>query len=79
LRNTFGGWITCFAGSVGFTSNINAELQAISYGLIDIAWNHGFINVICESDSQTVLKLIQESVPSTHTLNLFEIVEERYF
>jgi ribonuclease HI len=64
LRNTFGGWITGFARSCGFTSNINAELQAISHGL-DIAWNHGFRNVICESDSQTALKLIQEGVPST--------------
>jgi ribonuclease HI len=36
LRNTFGGWITCSAGSCGFTSNINVELQAISHGL-DIA------------------------------------------
>jgi ribonuclease HI len=65
LRNTFGGWITGFAGSCGFTSNINAELQAISHDL-DIAWNHGFRNVICESDFQTALKLIQEGVPSTH-------------
>ncbi|GAU48831.1 hypothetical protein TSUD_190610 [Trifolium subterraneum] len=65
LRKTFGGWITGFAGSCGFTSNINAELQVILHGL-DIAWNHGFRNVICESDSQTALKLIQEGVPSTH-------------
>ncbi|KAK2424386.1 TMV resistance protein N [Trifolium repens] len=26
LRNTFGGWITGFSGSCGFTSNINVEI-----------------------------------------------------
>jgi ribonuclease HI len=55
-----------FAGSCGFTSNSNVELQAISHGF-DIAWNHGFRKVICESDSQKALKLIQVGVPFTHS------------
>lgn len=36
---------------------MNAELQTISHGL-DIDWSHGFKNVICESDSQTILRFI---------------------
>jgi len=33
LRNSLGGWIIGFVGSCGHTTNIDAELRAISYGL----------------------------------------------
>ena len=49
--------ITGFARSCGFISNFNVNLQVISHGLdLDIAWNHGFINMICGFDCQTVMR-----------------------
>jgi len=48
------------------TTNINAELRAISYGL-QIIWDHGFRDIICELDSQTTLTLIKDGVLLTHS------------
>ncbi|MCI42524.1 ribonuclease H protein, partial [Trifolium medium] len=44
---------------------MHAELQAIFHGL-EKAWNHGYRHVECESDCQSLLKLIKEGVPTTH-------------
>jgi hypothetical protein len=66
IRDTNGNWLLGFSGSCGITTNINAELQAIFYGL-EKAWSHGYRHVECESDCQSALKLIKEGVPiQTH-------------
>lgn len=65
IRNNSGGWLIGFSGSCGYSTNLNAELQAILYGL-DLAWNEGYRNVECESDSKTSLLMIAEGVPYTH-------------
>jgi len=40
-----------FAGCYGHTTNINAEIRAISCGL-QITWDIDFRDIDCESDSQ---------------------------
>lgn len=54
-----------FSGSCGITTNLNAELLAISYGL-DLAWNVGYKFVMSESNSQTALDLVREVVQHFH-------------
>lgn len=46
-------------------TNINADLQAIAFGL-KIARQHGYSNLICESDSKVALSFIEEGVLPTH-------------
>lgn len=58
IRNSCGEWITGFSGFCGFSNNMNAELLAIAHGL-NQAWNLGCTDIVCESDSQTSLELIQ--------------------
>jgi hypothetical protein len=41
IRDKNGNWLLSFSGSCGITTNINAELQTIFYGL-DKAWSHGY-------------------------------------
>jgi ribonuclease HI len=65
IRDTNDNWLLGFSGSCGITTNINAELQAIFYGL-EKAWSHGCRHVKSESDCQSALKLIKEWVPTTH-------------
>jgi hypothetical protein len=65
IRDTNGNWLLGFSGSCGITTNINAELQAIFYGL-EKAWSHGYRHVECESDCQSALKLIKEGVPTIY-------------
>lgn len=65
IRSTTGEWIMGFSGFCGITTNLNAELLAIAYGL-HIAWGKGYKEVICESDSQMSLDLIAKRVLVTH-------------
>lgn len=53
--------------SIGITTNIKVELQAINNGML-LAWNNDYNYVICESDLQTALKLNEEGVRPTHHL-----------
>ncbi|KAI5397975.1 hypothetical protein KIW84_063693 [Lathyrus oleraceus] len=50
LRNPYGVGLQVLHEVVVSPIILNLELQVISHWL-DIAWNHGFRNVICESDS----------------------------
>lgn len=71
LRNSLGGWIIGFDGSCGYTTNINVELRAISYGL-QITWDLGFRDIVCESDFQTTLTFIKGRGPTYSPLCSFE-------
>lgn len=65
IRNSCGEWLLGLSGRCGFTSNLNAELHAISHGL-DIAWDKGIKDVICELDSQLALSLVEKGVVQSH-------------
>lgn len=61
-----GEWLVSFHGSCGFTTNINAELHVIGKEL-QLAWDFGYREVVCESDSLIALQLmIQEGTINTH-------------
>lgn len=65
LHDRYGQWILGFSGSCGFTTNINDELLAIHKGL-NLAWNKGYNQVVCESDSQPALDLIAQGTHHLH-------------
>lgn len=58
-----------FTGCCGISTNLNVELFAIYHGLV-IAWEAGYIYVICESDSLSALSLINEGVDHFHPFAL---------
>lgn len=65
FRNSNGEWLAGFSGSCGISSNLKAELLVIAHGL-DLAWNAGYKDVICESYSKVALSLIEEGVQQSH-------------
>lgn len=52
--------LVSFMGNIGDTDNLYAELLAHYNGLL-LAWNKGYKNVVCYSDSLDVLKLVEEN------------------
>lgn len=65
IHNSSGAWLLGFSGSCGFTTNLNAELQAIAHGL-ELSWSRGYREVMCESNSETALALVKDGVQQTH-------------
>ncbi|WJX25711.1 hypothetical protein P8452_14727 [Trifolium repens] len=65
LRHSNGDWIFGFAGTVGISSVLHVELLAIYYGL-KAAWDQGYRNIICYSDSTLSLQLIEGEVNQWH-------------
>jgi len=61
LRNHLGNFISCFAGSCGISTSLKAKTFSNYNGLFK-AWEDGFISVICESDPQIALDLIQKEI-----------------
>lgn len=61
----YGEWMVGFAGFCGITTNINAELLAIYYGHT-LAWNKGYKDVICESDSKIAISLVTQGCHKAH-------------
>jgi ribonuclease HI len=59
LRHSNGSWIFGFAGTVGISSILHVELLAIHHGL-KVAWDLGYRNIICYSDSTLAIQLIDE-------------------
>ncbi|KAJ1429572.1 Ribonuclease H domain [Sesbania bispinosa] len=57
LRNARGDWIHGFSSEEGVGSILEAELLAVRRGL-DMAWNIGITDVICESDSLEATHII---------------------
>lgn len=65
FRNMHGEWLHGFSRCCDYTTNIAAELTAIATGL-KLAWLVGYRNIVCESDSKTMLDLIKDRVDMFH-------------
>lgn len=64
-RNLDGKWVLRLSSYVGWSTNILGELSAIKHGL-SLAWNHGYHNIVLQSDSQEALHLLQQSNLENH-------------
>ncbi|PNY12730.1 TMV resistance protein N [Trifolium pratense] len=60
FRDVEGNWLGGFYGSLGFTTNMKAELYAICQGLVT-AWDLGYRNILVESDSMEAINYIEEA------------------
>ncbi|CAL0327701.1 unnamed protein product [Lupinus luteus] len=65
IRGDKGNWITRFSGYVGISTNMYDELKAIYHGL-NHAWNYGFRNIMCHSDSLQAISLVTHDIPQYH-------------
>ncbi|KAK4268336.1 hypothetical protein QN277_025008 [Acacia crassicarpa] len=65
IRNSNGQWIFGFSEPVKVETILHVELLAIKKGL-ELAWNKGCRNVICETDSKDSLKLIKRASTNVH-------------
>ncbi|XP_058737868.1 TMV resistance protein N-like isoform X3 [Vicia villosa] len=60
FRDVEGNWLGGFYGSLGFATNMKAELYAICQGLIT-AWDLGYKNMLVETDSLEAINHIEEA------------------
>lgn len=58
IRDHMGSWIGGFARNIGTCSSVTAELWAIYVGL-QLTWEKGFRNVVLESNSKVVVRLLK--------------------
>ena len=65
LRRSDGSWLYGFAGNVGISTIIHVDLLALYHGL-KAAWERGYMEVICYSDSTLVAKLVSTMVNPWH-------------
>lgn len=65
VRNEVGMWLTGFSSNIGPASPLLAELKALHKGL-QIAWEHGFRRIVCESDSLDAVNLVQNAIIPSH-------------
>ncbi|GAU17063.1 hypothetical protein TSUD_105620 [Trifolium subterraneum] len=65
IRNSHGAWIRGFAGNIGFSNILHAELLAVYHGLV-LAWDMDIKDLICYSDSKTAIKLIGDPINEWH-------------
>ena len=73
LRNHQGQVIFAFHKSLGVTSNINAELQALQTGL-ELCLHHGVQNIWIEVDATAIISLIA-STRSCHWLSYHTVLK----
>ena len=55
LRNKVGSWIMDFFDIISIIGNLFVELMAIPQ-FLTMAWNQGYRRMMCESDSNVVVK-----------------------
>ena len=60
FRDVEGNWLGGFYGSLGFTTDMKAELYAICQGLVT-AWDLGYRNILVETDSWGAINYIEEA------------------
>lgn len=65
LRRSDGTWIVGFAGSLGFSEILQAELMAILKGL-SLAWDLGIRRLVCCSDSKMAIDIIEKACNLFH-------------
>ena len=58
LRSDNGSWLLQFSASVQHTDIVMVELWAMHRGL-ELAWEHGFRDIICETDCLEAFDLVQ--------------------
>ncbi|MCI15795.1 ribonuclease H protein, partial [Trifolium medium] len=71
IRNSDGEWVHGFAGNIGFSNILHAELLAVYHDLV-LAWELNIKDLWCYSDSKTVIKLL-----SDHRVRLVHTLRER--
>lgn len=59
IRHADGGWVCGFSGHIGHSEVLKAELMRIISGL-KLAWDRGFRNITCYTDSLVAKLLINE-------------------
>lgn len=57
ILNFVGAWVQGFAGNIGISNILHAELLAIFHGL-KMAWTVEYKDLVCFSDSQSAVKLV---------------------
>ncbi|GAV91093.1 RVT_3 domain-containing protein, partial [Cephalotus follicularis] len=67
FRDNLGNWLFRFAGYIGFSTILEAELWSIRAGL-RLAIQHGFTMLVIETDSLNVVQLLQMTYTSFHPL-----------
>lgn len=68
IGNMQGKWIVDFSGFCSITTkwtNLNAKFLTIMYGL-KLAWDAGYHELVCESDSTSALQLVTDGVQPFH-------------
>jgi ribonuclease HI len=61
LRRNDGSWLYGFVGNVSISTIIHVELLALYHGL-KAAWERGYRDVICYSNSTLVVQLVSTMV-----------------
>ena len=54
-----------FTGFLGISTNLHAKLMALLHGL-RMAWEYGVRNLLCNSNSLDVVRMVSPGVPTTH-------------
>ncbi|KAK2421190.1 hypothetical protein QL285_031846 [Trifolium repens] len=65
IRNSNSVWVHGFAGNIGFSNILHAKLMVVYHGLV-LAWGLGIKELLCYSNSKTVIKLIYDPVNVWH-------------
>jgi len=65
LHRNDGSWLYGFAGNVGISTVINVELLTLYHGL-KAAWERGYRDVICYSDSTLTVQLVSTTANPWH-------------
>ncbi|MCH85317.1 ribonuclease H protein, partial [Trifolium medium] len=58
-------WVRAFAGNIGFSNILHAELLTMYHGL-NLAWELDIKDMICYSDSKTAINLIEKPINEWH-------------
>ena len=62
MRQDDGAWISGFAGFLGHTTVLHAELYLLLEGLL-LAKNHGLSSIVCSLDSLEAMNLVVKDIP----------------
>ncbi|GAU24184.1 hypothetical protein TSUD_84190 [Trifolium subterraneum] len=65
IQNFDRTWVHGFAGNIGFSNILHAELLAMYHGLV-LAWKLNIKDMWCYSDSKTAIKLLSDHVNEWH-------------
>ncbi|KAE8723863.1 hypothetical protein F3Y22_tig00011718pilonHSYRG00180 [Hibiscus syriacus] len=75
FRDNERSWILGFNKALGILQPLHAELWAIYVGL-QIAWDHGFVFLVIQSDSMEVVNLLNKSDAHSSPFPLVRSIEK---